>query len=75
MILDAWKAPINISQESYERVKRSASPVSLPKAKRLKTEHTDENENITEEVIHSNYRVLFSQFELEEQKRLEKMVR
>ncbi|ENN75011.1 hypothetical protein YQE_08327, partial [Dendroctonus ponderosae] len=74
-LMHAWKAPINISQDSYERVKRSASPVSLPKAKRLKTEHTDENENITEEVVHSNYRVLFSQFALEEQKTMEKMVR
>lgn len=41
--------PINISQESYERVKRSASPVLLPKkVKKMKTEETtDENDNET----------------------------
>lgn len=38
--------PINISQESYERVKRSASPVSLPKSKKIKTEHADSTEKI-----------------------------
>ena len=55
--------PINISQESYERVKRSASPVLMPKkAKKMKTEHTDENDNVNDEGVdvNSNYRVLFS---------------
>ncbi|XP_076254688.1 uncharacterized protein LOC143192843 isoform X2 [Rhynchophorus ferrugineus] len=74
-MMHAWKAPINISQELYERVKRSASPVLLPKPKKLKTEHTDENENITEEIPNSPYKVMFSQFEAERVKELEKNVR
>ncbi|CAH1132708.1 unnamed protein product [Ceutorhynchus assimilis] len=74
-VMHAWKAPINISQESYERVKRSASPVSLPKAKKMKTEHTDENENITDEVFDSNYKILFSQYEPDRVKELGKIVR
>lgn len=56
--------PINISQESYERVKRSASPVLLPKKpKKFKTEHIDENDNVNHEEgveTNSNYRILFS---------------
>lgn len=58
----AWKAPINISQESYERVKRSASPVVLPKKpKKLKTEPTDENDNINhEQMSNATHKILFS---------------
>jgi hypothetical protein len=62
-LADAWKMPINISQDSYERVKRSASPVLLPKkAKKVKTENTDENDNVNDECVdaNSNYRILFS---------------
>nr|CAH7749107.1 unnamed protein product [Callosobruchus chinensis] len=62
-LMMAWKAPINISQESYERVKRSASPVMLPKKyKKPKTE-TDENGNISQEqVSNSTHKILFSMF-------------
>lgn len=55
--------PINISQESYERVKRSASPSLLPvKTKKQKTNETDENDNINtdQEMADVNYRILFS---------------
>ncbi|XP_025831025.1 PAX-interacting protein 1-like isoform X3 [Agrilus planipennis] len=47
VVLEAWKMPINISQESYERVKRCVSPVAMPKkTKKIKTETSnDENEN------------------------------
>ncbi|KAJ8910501.1 hypothetical protein NQ315_012348 [Exocentrus adspersus] len=71
----AWKAPINISQESYERVKRSASPVVLPKkTKKQKTEPTDENDNISDDhVTNSTHRILFSMFP--NTKPLQKMVR
>lgn len=52
--------PINISQESYERVKRSSSPVSMPKkTKKLKTENIDENENETY-VPTTHHKILFS---------------
>lgn len=73
--LVAWKAPINISQESYERVKRSASPVVLPKkTKKQKTEATDENDNISDDhVTNSTHRILFSMFS--DTKSLQKMVR
>lgn len=66
--VDAWKMPINISQESYERVKRSASPVLTPKkVKKIKTE---EKPNADEEMQtdepptpHSaTHRILFSMF-------------
>lgn len=52
--------PINISQESYERVKRSSSPVLMPKKpKKLKTEIMDENEN--ENYIPStHHKIMFS---------------
>lgn len=62
MLLVAWKMPINISQESYERVKRSASPVLLPKkTKKLKTEQTDENDNVNDvDDPNSTHRILFS---------------
>ncbi|EFA05726.1 PAX-interacting protein 1 [Tribolium castaneum] len=61
-LMHAWKMPINISQESYERVKRSSSPVLMPKkAKKMKTEQTDENDNVDEGVeVNANYRILFS---------------
>lgn len=74
--IDAWKMPINISQESYERVKRSASPVLLPKkAKKLKTEHTnDENENPSDQTLASlTHRIVFSMFTDTEE--LKKMVK
>lgn len=59
---DSWKMPINISQDSYERVKRSASPILLPKkAKKPKLEQTDENDNINEEMT-STHRILVSMF-------------
>ncbi|XP_060533249.1 PAX-interacting protein 1-like [Cylas formicarius] len=74
-MMHAWKAPINISQESYERVKRSASPVALPKPKKLKTERTDENDNISEAVANSDYRVLFSQFDGEGARELHRKVK
>lgn len=52
--------PINISQDSYERAKRSSSPVSMPKKnKKLKTDNTDENDNETY-VPSTNHRILFS---------------
>lgn len=61
-VLVAWKAPINISQESYERVKRSASPTISPKKpKKLKVEPTDENDNISDQpMLDYSYRILFS---------------
>lgn len=38
LILDAWKSPINLTQESHERVKRSLSePAPEPKPKRVRT--------------------------------------
>lgn len=74
-VMHAWKSPINISQELYERVKRSSSPVVLPKLKKQKTEHTDENENITDEITDSEYKILFTQFETPRLKELEKLVR
>ncbi|KAF5294347.1 hypothetical protein FQR65_LT10800 [Abscondita terminalis] len=41
-LMHAWKMPINISQESYERVKRSPSPVAIPKKiKKIKVEEVD----------------------------------
>lgn len=58
--------PINISQESYERVKRASSPV-LPakKPKKIKTEHnlekpmeTDQDENTPPPL--TTHRILFS---------------
>lgn len=55
--------PINISQESYEKVKRSSSPVVIPKkVKRMKTEQVDENENAEDATmqIMSRHRILFS---------------
>lgn len=54
--------PINISQESYERVKRSPSPVLIPKVtKKMKTENTtDENDNDTQMVPTMPHRILFS---------------
>ena len=65
--------PINISQESYEKVKRSASPVIMPqKPKRIKTENTvDENENIEDNVQSSTHRILFSMcVEIDELKKI-----
>ncbi|CAH1111777.1 unnamed protein product [Psylliodes chrysocephalus] len=61
-LMVAWKAPINISQESYERVKRSASPTISPKKpKKLKVEPTDENDNISDQpMLDYSYRILFS---------------
>jgi PAX-interacting protein 1 len=62
-LMHAWKMPINISQDSYERVKRSASPVLLPKnAKKVTTENKDENDNVNVVCVdaNSNYRILFS---------------
>lgn len=56
--------PINISQESYERVKRSASPTLLPKkTKKMKIENnTDESEenDIHNTLVTSPHRILFS---------------
>lgn len=54
--------PINISQESYERVKRSPPPVLMPKAvKKMKVENnTDENDNDTQMVPVMPHKVLFS---------------
>lgn len=65
--------PINISQESYERVKRSSSPVLMPKkTKKLKTEHIDENENEVY-VPSTHHRILFSMcFDGEEMKKIVK---
>ncbi|XP_072382346.1 uncharacterized protein Ptip [Diabrotica undecimpunctata] len=61
-LMVAWKAPINISQESYERVKRSASPTVTPKKpKKPKIEPTDENDNISDEIMaNCSYKILFS---------------
>ncbi|KRT80816.1 hypothetical protein AMK59_5213, partial [Oryctes borbonicus] len=67
-LMHAWKMPINISQESYEKVKRSASPVVSPlnsKLKKIKTEQipvTDENDNEEDPILQSTatHRVLFS---------------
>ncbi|XP_057658096.1 PAX-interacting protein 1-like isoform X1 [Diorhabda carinulata] len=61
-LMVAWKAPINISQESYERVKRSASPVVTPKKpKKSKVDSTDENDNISDEMMADcSYKILFS---------------
>lgn len=58
----AWKAPINISQESYERVKRSASPVVIQKkTKKPKIETTDENDNISDDQpSNATHKILFS---------------
>lgn len=57
-------------------MKRSASPVSLPKVKKQKTEHTDENENITEDVpANPNYKILLSQFDGSKTKELERAIR
>lgn len=36
-ILDAWKAPINLTQEAHERVKRSQLDPLQVKAKRMRT--------------------------------------
>lgn len=71
----AWKAPINISQESYERVKRSASPVVIPKkSKKPKTEITDENDNISEEQPpNATYKILFSM--IADTKEMQKIVK
>lgn len=72
----AWKMPINISQESYERVKRSPSPVVLPqKAKkpRLDTPPVSENEISSKEMSHT-HRILFSLYSDKDRKSLEKIV-
>lgn len=78
-LMHAWKMPINISQESYEKVKRSASPVVLPpnsKAKKIKTELVsmmDENDNDEDMVLRATatYRILFSMCpEVEELKKI-----
>lgn len=55
--------PINISQESYEKVKRSPSPVVIPKkVKKMKLEQPDENENVEDVSLQptNGYRILFS---------------
>ncbi|KAK9754172.1 BRCA1 C Terminus (BRCT) domain [Popillia japonica] len=52
-LMHAWKMPINISQESYEKVKRSASPVVVPpnsKPKKIKLEQT----TVTDVVVPPN---------------------
>lgn len=60
-LMHAWKMPINISQESYERVKRSASPVLGPKKpKKLKVK--EENEFIDDQNQSMTHRILFSLF-------------
>lgn len=88
LLLDAWKMPINISQESYERVTRSASPVLMPKTKKLKVEDKpkdeekmevdevkDEKPDIKSETVTTNgqYKILFSM--ANETANLEKMVK
>lgn len=61
--LESWKMPINISQESYERVKRSSSPVTMvKKSKKMKTECFDENENDDTDVPSTRHKILFSMF-------------
>ncbi|KAK4878474.1 hypothetical protein RN001_010980 [Aquatica leii] len=60
-LMHAWKMPINISQESYERVKRSPSPVSIPK--KIKKIKVEEVEVPTDEIPPSvSHRILFSLF-------------
>ncbi|CAG9814579.1 unnamed protein product [Phaedon cochleariae] len=62
-LMVAWKAPINISQESYERVKRCASPVVIPKKPKKQKMETDENDNISDEqVTNPSYRIMFSMY-------------
>lgn len=66
--------PINISQESYERVKRSSSPVLIPKKpKKIKTENvTDENDNETHGPT-THHKILFSKCaDVEELKKIVK---
>ncbi|KAL3271355.1 hypothetical protein HHI36_021839 [Cryptolaemus montrouzieri] len=61
-LMHGWKMPINISQETYERVKRSASPApSLPKkAKQPKTERMDEDNSDDNVPVNHQYNILFS---------------
>lgn len=71
--------PINISQESYERVKRSPPAVSVPsKPKKPRTESpppvTDTPMDIVNTEIGSNYKIMFSLCTPEERKELETIV-
>lgn len=68
--------PINISQESYEKVKRAPSPVLIPKkAKKMKTEIKSEDIEEQDENAPQSYthRILFSR--VQDMDELKKIVR
>lgn len=74
--------PINISQESYERVKRSPSPVVMPpKAKKPRTDSPlpsaamDTPLDPSQAEFGASFRVLFSLCTPEERKELETIVK
>lgn len=69
--------PINISQESYERVKRTLPLPILPKAKKPKLEpiQLSEEENIPKDASPvTAHRILFSRINPKEKPNFEKMV-